>query len=704
MRRARAGGRLLLVWLVDVLALAAVAWALPGLELDGWRASVLAVGVIALLNALVRPLLLLLTLPLTLATFGVWSVMLSAVTLVLTAALVPGFAVRDWPVVLLAPVALALVNAAATSALRLEDDDAVFRELAGRLARRRRGARARRRARDGADPHADHLPLSEACERAPGLLIVEIDGLSAGAFERAVRRGDLPTLGAWIASGTHRLLAWDCGLPSQTSSSQAGLLWGTCADIPAFRWYEKRRGALMVSGRPADAACIERRLADPAAGGTPLLAGGASHCNMFTGGAERAVLTVSTLRWLGPGLRGRARNLYGYFLNPYHFARALGVGLGVVGHELLVAGWRRLRRDPAASLRGGAFALKRAVAAVLLRDVATQLLLEDVAAGVPVSYATFAGYDVVAHNTGPDSSDARRVLRDLDRRVGQLARAAAGGARPYQLVVLSDHGQSPGASFRARFGTTLEALVRGAIATRSERDGARATVLGSAGSDEMPGHVEALIRALGPWSLVERRARRAHVAGSAPTARTPADVVVCTSGNLGLVYFPDLPGRASLEAIVERHPTLLDALVSHPGIGFVLAHSEGHLPVVLGREGAHELSTGRIVGLDPLAPYGPYAAHALRRLGGFASVGDLVVNGVVDSHGQVAPFEEQVGSHGGLGGEQTDAFLLAPAALLAARSVPHTLVGPVAVHHVLRAWVPSERRGEERVVASAGDL
>lgn len=673
---ARAGGRLLVVWAIDVGALAAAAWALPGLELEGWRASVLAVGVIGLLNALVRPALLIATGPLVVLTFGAWTLVLSAGSVFAAGHLVPGFAVRSWAAGLAAPLAVALVNAWATGALRVGDDAAVFRRLAARLARPERGRAA--------------APADE-----PGLLVVEIDGLSHGALARAAAAGALPTLGAWLASGTHRLRAWDCGLPSQTSSSQAGILWGTNDEIPGFRWYEKGRGALVVSGRPADAARIEARLTH----GTPLLAGGAGHCNMFTGGARRAVLTVSTLRWFGRGLDRRARELQGYFLDPYHFARAAALLLWEVAREIVTAAALHVRGDPGAPLRGGAFALKRAVATVVLRDVAEELAREDVGAGVPVTYVTFAGYDVVAHNTGADSRDARRVLRDLDGRVRRLARAAARAPRPYHVVVLSDHGQSDGRAFRAAHGTTLEALVRDAV-RRHPAGGAGAgpaAVLGSAGSDEVAGHVAALARALRPAARAEQGAADA----AAADARA-SDAVVCTSGNLGLVYFPTLPGRATLDRIEARHPGLLDALVRHPGVGFVLARSAGGGALVLGARGAHDLGTGGVTGDDPLAPFGPRAADHLRRLDRFATVGDLVVNSAVDARGHVLPFEEQAGSHGGLGGEQTDAFLLAPAHLPLPAGSDGGLVGPPAINRVLRAWLPADAEHADQDPRAAG--
>ena len=236
----------------------------------------------------------------------------------------------------------------------------------------------------------------------------------------------------------------------------------------------------------------------------------------------------------------------------------------------------------------------------------------------------------------------------------------------------------------------------------------------SVGSDEVAGHVSALVEALWPHRAEASRrlladrvdADLAEAGGAQPLAEeaapeTPstavpsdeAEIVVCASGNLALVYFPDLPGQASLETIVDRYPALLDSLTRHPGVGFVIARSARGGPTAFGARGAHELTSGRVVGEDPLAPFGARAVEHLRRLASFPNGGDLIVNSGVDADGSVAPFEEHVGSHGGLGGEQTEAFLLAPARLLT--GAPQ-LVGPASVNALLRRWRAGAARSAER--------
>jgi hypothetical protein len=115
-----------------------------------------------------------------------------------------------------------------------------------------------------------------------------------------------------------------------------------------------------------------------------------------------------------------------------------------------------------------------------------------------------------------------------------------------------------------------------------------------------------------------------------------------------------------------------------------MVRADGHRAVVHGAGGTHDLADGRIDGLDPLSRFGPRAADGLRRVDGMAECGDLLVISMFDAEsGEVAPFEEQIGSHGGLGGQQADAFILHPTEW----GVDTLPVGAVALHQRIRRWL-----------------
>jgi hypothetical protein len=257
------------------------------------------------------------------------------------------------------------------------------------------------------------------------------------------------------------------------------------------------------------------------------------------------------------------------------------------------------------------------------------------------------------------------VLRKIDQQIGRIA-APPLRPRPYDIVVLSDHGQTQGATFKQRNGYGLDELVR-----RSLRSGTVAPVL--AGDENDTAVTRAFEEATGRTA---KERPKNDVSGE--------DVVVLGSGNLGLIYLMEEPRRLTREEIDERHPDLLPALSSHPHVGWVLVRSAEHGPVVLGPGGTRYLDDDRVEGEDPLAPFSPTAAQHLLRTDGFAHVADIMVNSFYDPQlDEGCAFEELICFHGGMGGPQTRASLLHP---WRSRSPAEPILGAEALHGVLYGW------------------
>ena len=142
----------------------------------------------------------------------------------------------------------------------------------------------------------------------------------------------------------------------------------------------------------------------------------------------------------------------------------------------------------------------------------------------------------------------------------------------------------------------------------------------------------------------------------------PANITLAYGGNGALVYFDLYPRKITLNELNAAYPSLVDKLVAHEGIGFVIGYEDDFNAVVFGKRGARNLHTGDIVGEDPLVPYGDVELRAgqLRRLADFDNSGDLILNSTLFPDGTVAALEELIGNHGGLGGEQTDAYMFHP--------------------------------------------
>ncbi|MFG2124459.1 phage holin family protein [Streptomyces sp. NPDC048710] len=672
-------GRSVTVWAVSTLTMLVLAGLLPDFRLqsaDGDSATRIAVtaalgaGAFGVLSAVVWPLLVRLLLLVPAFVLGLLVFFLNGSLLLLALRINPtgrGEVAPETAVIVAA--VMSAVASATGAALAVRDDDAYRRRLL-RLADRRRRA-------------------GPPCAATPGLVCVQLDGVGHDVLTHAVREGLMPTVGRWLSADdggrpTHRLAPWRTDWSSQTGASQLGILHGSTFDVPAFRWYEKDRGEVMVCNRPTSAVELQRRAMAHTGDGGLLTVDGASRGNLFGGGAgeQALVLSIATRR-RGRDNRSRA-GYFAYFSDPANAVRTALSFVAEVAREIGQSTRARIRKQRPRVSRGGLYPFVRAFATVVERDVVVAAVMGDLLAGRTAVYADLVAYDEVAHHSGPCSRDAEKVLQRLDRSLALIEKAAEHAPRPYRIVVLSDHGQSPGETFRARYGLTLADLVRAGcglpVPRRAERtrSGAEARTA-----------VRAALR-----RPVEEKGERLRPSptlrpGGPPSRFAPdSEPIVLASGNLGLVSFPDVPHRMTKEEIEARHPALLTTLANHPGIGFLLVRSEEHDGVVLGPHGTEIPLAELDHEPGPLARFGTGAADAVRRTHSFPHTADIMVNSFHDpADGEVLAFEEQIGSHGGLGGAQSHPFLLSPLTLSAPVEEGAELSGAEHVHRVLRRWL-----------------
>ena len=626
-----------LAWLLGAASLLVATKLIPGASDSTFRAALAAAAVIAVLNALLPPLVAALRLPFT-ALVGFFGVLfVDAGMLLLAGRISSELSIDSFWSALGVALAAAAVGVVLSTAFGTNDDDVYSLRVVQRIARR-----------SGERVVTDR----------PGIVFLEIDGLALPVLQRAMRDGHAPNMARWLEDGTHRLAEWEPDLSSQTGASQAGILLGSNDDIVAFRWVEKERQVLVACSSPEDCAELERR---HTVGDGLLAEGGASRGNLFSGGADHLILTVSRMeaeRSANPGYRA-------FLSNGFNVARTFVLFGWEVILEWIAAAKQRRRDVRPRGHRGGVYPFLRATMCVIARDLIVYGVLTDMMKGRPAIYATFASYDEVAHHSGLERHDTLEALRKLDQQFGRIERARRYAARPYELVVLSDHGQTQGATFKQRNGYGLDELVR-----RSLAHGGVSAVAGGDEQDAMVGHAAA-----------EATGRKAKAAKNDVSGR---DVVVLGSGNLGLVYLLEKDGRMTREELETRHPQLLTALSSHPHIGWVLVQSGEHGAVVVGGGGARYLEEDRVEGEDPLEGFHATAAQHLLRTHGFAHAPDLLVGSFYDpALDEGCAFEELISFHGGLGGSQTQAFLLYPAVLPAPEQ---PLVGAETLHRVLVGW------------------
>src|SRR4051794_32220571 len=260
----------LLSWLVTALAVLIAAAVVPGVTVDSFSGALVSAALIAILNALLPPVVAALRLPFTLALGFILILALDAVILKLASDLTStAIHVSSFGTALAAALVISAAMVVLEAILGVDDDDTYSLRVIRRIARRQ-----------GQHEHAG----------VPGVLFLEIDGLALEVLQRAMRVGSAPEMARWLDAGSHELIEWETDLSSQTGASQAGILLGSNDGIPAFRWVEKDTGRVVACSSPADCAEIEHRLAD---GNGLLTEQGASRGNLFSGEADAVILTVS---------------------------------------------------------------------------------------------------------------------------------------------------------------------------------------------------------------------------------------------------------------------------------------------------------------------------------------------------------------------------------------------------------------------------
>ncbi len=513
-----------------------------------------------------------------------------------------------------------------------------------------------------------------------GLIMLQIDALAHADLRRALELGYCPTIARLLRKEDFAIRRWFCGLPSATPYCQAGIFHGENGGIPAFRFYDKSARRVITCNAPHGVQYIRDRIHSPGA-----LAGGSSYVNLLDGDAQTVAFTVATREKLSVYQRlGGTRMALLIAIHPVRVAR---MAIQAV-HEWLLEEWERFRGELSgrATHAEGIFPFIRILSNVVVRELQTMAIMLDIYLGVPIIYSTFMQYDELAHHFGPSSRQALSDLRRTDARIREIWRMAlATSSRRYDLVILSDHGMTPSASYRVKFGETLgntvqrilegnAVLVGGkpleAVASFAE-DSEYADIgpqIVQAFSQVAPGtrRRRMLLRAR-DW-LRSRYGLREIIMPEKYLVSREHDVVTTYSSCLALVYFADDDRRLELADIARdrRRANLYSMLLAHPGVGLVATRSgKGvHLESRVGRASitAGELTV--LSGTNPLDVYGtePYIIRAVQDLVLQPNTGDLVLFGAYDGY-DIVSFDDQVGAHGSAGGDQVYPFLITPADL-----------------------------------------
>ena len=609
--------RSILIFIGNVLGIYIISFFGLGVTVGEFDDIALLVIFISIVNAVLWPLLTKIFMPFLVLTFGVGSLILNGLLLGLFAPLfdieIKGMAI------ILAPLAMAIVTTIMSSVLTIEEDSSYYRSVYRDAKRKRKGE----------------------VKNYPGLIIVEIDGLSYDVLKEAIDKGLMPKIKSMIDDGTHTLRKWETDLSSQTGASQAGILHGNNTDITAFRWIEKQNNnQMMQCSGVSKVKTLEERISD---GNGLLVDNGASRSNLFSGDTDNVIFTFSKILNLRK-LYNRA--WFSVFSNPSNFARIVLLFIAEMILEIISQIKHRVLNIRPRIKRGIAYIIVRAVTNVFLREINTSTLVGDMLVGdIDVAYSTYLGYDEIAHHSGVRDEDSWFALKGMDKQIRRLVTATKYTPRDYQFVIQSDHGQTNGATFKQRYGESFEDFVKSLLPKDMK-------MFAKMSSNE-DHYAESFIPLTkNNDDLIDEKEMK---------DMGDSEVIVLASGNLAMIYLTQWNYRLTYEEINAFLPNLIPGIINNEYIGFIVVKSSEHGNLAIGKNGTYYLDTDRIEGENPLEGFGKNIAGHIKRNVSFKYTPDILVNSFYDAEkDEVCAFEELVGSHGGAGGSQSEPFILYP--------------------------------------------
>ena len=406
-----------------------------GISVDSMFTGAIVIISLSLINSFLWPIVSRVLMPFLLVTLGVGSFILNALLLKFLTWMIPGFTASGYSL-FFTPLLMAIITTALSEILAVDDNSTYYRSFTKDALKRRE----------------DHV------KRKKGMIILEIDGLAREILEEAIDSGYMPTLKSWIERGSHSITGWETDLSSQTGASQAGILHGNNTDIVAYyRWVDKKnKNKVMSCGSFSDVASMEKKISD---NDGLLKYNGAGRCNLFSGDSRNLIYVSSDIISSFKAEYNKAWRLV--FSNIDSSTRIFVLFLEDVLLEYLSQARQFIMNVRPRISRGFIYAFIRAGASVILREINTKTLIWDMMDGeLDIIYATYLGYDEIAHHSGIRDRDSFRYLKKLDKHFSRIEHAASYSKRKYEFVIQSDHGQSNGATFKQRNnGVGLDGLV-----------------------------------------------------------------------------------------------------------------------------------------------------------------------------------------------------------------------------------------------------
>lgn len=452
-----------------------------------------------------------------------------------------------------------------------------------------------------------------------GLVLMQIDGLSHTALKKAIKGGHAPNIKKLIEAKNNVLSPFQCGIATVTIPVLSSLFYGV--DLPGNDWYDKQ------TKEHVDGIIYETKLRKELAaqGKEGILTPGAVFSSPLSGGSKNTALTVNTLKQ-SQKEKGTIKTLLAEAKKDIALLKKGGYSLTKTGWHFIRDIFKTralLKKEGASRTRVDKLApIMMSLNHNIIEKVACEGLKEAIKQGLPVMYVDFAAYDENAHYFGANSKEAMEMLETIDDKIGQVADAAKKSPNNYEVLVFSDHGQTPSKLFADVYGEKVDVMIK---------EFAK------------------------------------NVAKAYGREFKEDDIVFTDAYSLGNLYFNFDSNKVNLDQIEKRYPHLIDFLVKHPGIGLVCG-KQGDKYVMMGSEGTLEVNpdgSKKLTGKNPLTPYGEEKVliNQITNYLDLEKSGDVVFFGAYDPDKDlVLDFNEKYtmkSLHGGLGGDQAKPFIVA---------------------------------------------
>ncbi|WP_296844568.1 phage holin family protein [uncultured Methanobrevibacter sp.] len=611
--------RYIILFIANFIGLYLISFGLD-FTVTNFNRVVLFIFFISVFNAVLWPLITKIMMPVFVWTFGIGSLLLNGGIFAIFGPYF-GLNITGWGIIL-APLTIALITIILAAILTDDDDGAYYQAVLREAQRKRKGD----------------------IKDYPGVIIVEIDGLAYDVLCEAIDRGVMPTVKTMIDGKTHTLKKWETDLSSQTGASQAGILHGNNENITAFRWIEKENdNQVMQCSGVTKVKILEERISD---GNGLLVENGASRSNLFSGDTDNVIFTFSKITDLKKLYNGA---WYSIFSNPSDFARIVVLVIEDMIHEIYSQLKHKILNIQPRISRGIAYIPTRAGTNVFMREINTETLIGDIMVGdIDVAYSTYLGYDEIAHHSGVRDEDVWFALKGMDRQIKRLVNGNKYSPREYQFVIQSDHGQTNGATFKQRYGESFEDFIKSLLPLDTN-------IYANMSSNE-----DHFAEVYVPFSDKIKSFKNRNKEDE-EKVMSESEVIVLASGNLAMIYLTKWSHRLTYEEINKMFPELINEIINNEYVGFILVRSSEKGDMAIGKNGIYYLDNDEIEGKNPLEGFGNNIAQHLKRNSSFKHTPDILVNSFYDAENdEVCAFEELVGSHGGVGGSQSEPFILYP--------------------------------------------